>query len=54
MLNFCYLKFIRILHPGYHPKIIGRTLKNKQQIQACLYSWDYQINLKENREENEK
>ena len=25
-LNFCYLKIIRILHPRYHPKIIGDIL----------------------------
>ena len=30
-LNFCYLKIIHILHKCYHPKIIGRILKNKQQ-----------------------
>ena len=26
-LNFCYLKIICILHPHYHPKIIGYILK---------------------------
>ena len=30
-LNFCYLKIILILHPCYHPKIIGHILKNKQK-----------------------
>ena len=30
-LNFCYLKIIHILHPHYHPKIIGHILKNKQK-----------------------
>ena len=29
-LNFCYLKVIHILHPRYHPKIIGHILENKQ------------------------
>ena len=29
-LNFCYLKIIHILHPRYHPEIIGHILKNKQ------------------------
>ena len=36
-LNFRYLKIIHILHLHYHPKIIGRTLKNKQKSQsACI------------------
>ena len=26
-LNFDYLKIINILHPNYHPKIIGHTQK---------------------------
>ena len=30
-VNFCYLKTIHILHPLYHPKIIGHILKNKQK-----------------------
>ena len=30
-LNFSYLKIIHILHPRYHPKIIGHILKNKQK-----------------------
>ena len=30
-LDFCYLKIIHILHPPYHPKIIGHILKNKQK-----------------------
>ena len=30
-LNFCYLKIIHILHPLYHPKIIGHILKNKEK-----------------------
>ena len=29
-LNNFYLKIIRILHPRYHPKIIGHVLWNKQ------------------------
>ena len=36
-LNFCYFKIIYIVHPRYHRKIKGRTLKNKQQKQACLH-----------------
>ena len=30
-LNVCNLKIIHILHPRYHPKIMGHTLKNKQK-----------------------
>ena len=30
-LNFSCLKLIYILHPCYHPKIIGDILKNKQK-----------------------
>ena len=28
-LNISYLRTIHILHPRYHPKIIGHILKNK-------------------------
>ena len=37
--ELCYLKIIRILHPHYYPKIIGRIFKNvqkKQKKQVCL------------------
>ena len=30
-MNFCYLRIIHILHPRYHPNIIGHILKNKQK-----------------------
>ena len=37
-LNFCYLKIINILHPRYHPKIIGYILKNKQKNKCvCIH-----------------
>ena len=37
-LNFCYLKIISILHPHYHPKIIGYTLKIKQNNKCvCIH-----------------
>ena len=37
-LNFCYLKIIDILHPYYHPKIIGDSLKNKQKNKSvCIH-----------------
>ena len=37
-LNFCYLKIIRILHRRYHAKIIGYTIKNKQNNKfACIH-----------------
>ena len=35
-LDFCYLKIIQVLHPPYHPKIIGHILKNKQK-NNCVY-----------------
>ena len=43
-LNFCYLKIIHILHPRYHPKIIGHILKKEH---VCLYSY-YMSNHNEN------
>ena len=37
-LNFYYLKIIHILHPRYHPKIIGHILKNKQKNKCvCIH-----------------
>ena len=30
-LDLCYLEIIHVLHPPYHPKIIGHILKNKQK-----------------------
>ena len=30
-MNFSYLKIIHILHPHYHPKVLGHILKNKQK-----------------------
>ena len=37
-LNFWYLKIIRILHPRYHPKIIGHILKNSQKNKyVCIH-----------------
>ena len=41
---------IHILHPLYHPKIIGHILKNKQK-NKCVHI--HTIN-NENEEENEK
>ena len=35
-LNIGFLKMIHILHPHYHPKIIGHTLKNKQK-NKCVF-----------------
>ena len=40
-----------ILHPHYHPNIIGHTLKNKQE-NKCVYI--HTINHNENEDENEK
>ena len=56
-LTFCYLKIIHILHPRYHPKIIGHILTNKQKEKkkkGCLHSGDYTINHNENEDENER
>ena len=37
-LNFDYLKINHILHPRYHPKVIGHTLENKQKNKcACIH-----------------
>ena len=41
-LNFCYLIIIHMLHPRYHPKIIGHA---KEQV--CLHLRDYTINYDE-------
>ena len=38
MLNFCYMKIINILHPLYHPNILGHILKNKQKNKdVCIH-----------------
>ena len=37
-LNFCYLKIIRILHLGCHPKTTGYFLKNRQKNKfVCVH-----------------
>ena len=50
--NFCYLKIIHILHPRYHPKIIGHIphiLKNKQKNKrVCIYEITQLIIMKMN------
>ena len=47
MLNFCYLKIIHILHPRYHPKIIGHILKNKQKNKCvCIHEIMWLIIMK--------
>ena len=33
---FCYLKVIPILHPQYHPRIIGDILENKEK-NNCIF-----------------
>ena len=46
-LNFCYLKFIHILHPNYHLKIIRHTLKNKQiNKYVCIHEIIRAITMK--------
>ena len=51
-LNFCYLKIMRFVHPGYHSKIIG-DIKNVQK-QVPLFKWGYMTNDIENEAENGK
>ena len=37
-LNFCFLKIIHILHPHYHPKIIGHIIKSKPKNKCvCIH-----------------
>ena len=36
-LNFCNLKIIHILHPRYHPKLIGRTLKVTKRTNLSVF-----------------
>ena len=37
-LNLWHFKIIHILHPHYHLKIIGRTLKTKQKnMYICIH-----------------
>ena len=37
-LNFWYLKIIHILHPRYHARIIGHSLKNKEKNRCvCIH-----------------
>ena len=37
-LNFCFLEIIHILHTRYHPKIMGRILKNKEKNKCvCIH-----------------
>ena len=52
-LTLGYLKIIHILHPRYHPIIVGHMLKNKQQNKCvCFYERDCTINHNENADEN--
>ena len=36
-LNVCYLRIIHILHPRFHPKILGHILKNKQKNKCVCF-----------------
>ena len=49
-LNFYNLKITRVLHPCYHPKIIGDILKCRKNKYVCLR----EVNDNENEAENEK
>ena len=43
----CYLKVNHILHPHYHPKIIGHTLKNTQKNKrVCVHGIILLITMK--------
>ena len=46
-LKFYYLKIVPILHPRYHPKIIGHILKNKQKNKCvCIHNIIRSITMK--------
>ena len=36
-LNSCYLKIIHILHPYYHPRIIGHIIKISKRESVCIH-----------------
>ena len=38
--SFCYLKFICLIHPRHHPKIIGDILKNVQKTSDLMRFYD--------------
>ena len=46
-------KVIHILHPRYHPKLIGHVLRNKQKKKCVCIHEIIQINHNENKDENE-
>ena len=50
-LNFHYLQIIHILHPCYHPKIIGHILKNSKRTTVSV-SHRYNINRPRSRHEH--
>ena len=52
-LNFCFLKIIHILHPRYHPKIMGHILKNKQK-NKCVCIHELTLLIMKMKNENEK
>ena len=45
-LNFCHLKIIHILHPHYHPKIIGHILKNKPKNKCVCVLINHNVSTK--------
>ena len=52
-LNLGYWKIIHILHPCYHPKIIGHTLKISKRTSVSVFM-RFTINHNENEDEKEK
>ena len=51
-LNFCYLKIVYILHPRYHPKLMGHIPKNMQKNKCVCFHET--IDHNENGDKNEK
>ena len=48
------LEIFHFLHPRYHSKIIGHTLKNKQMNKYVCIPWGYTSNHDENEDKIEK
>ena len=52
--GFLLLESVYVLHPIYHPKILGHILKKKEKEQVGRYSCDCTFNPNENEDKNEK
>ena len=51
-LNFCCLKITHILHPRYHPKIVGHILKVSKRTDVHVFM-RLNDSHNENKDENE-